>query len=173
MPIPSQSLVLYNMVIAHLAEPPDLAVVQGPAPCPEQWPLLLQALCFKGKQLQGFVLSDGRALVHCKALPELYTQLLTQFEVGSILHVRGARACYLPEQKAYGLDVEAVLSLKEYDQYLQKQAKKRAKRQQRIAAQMMSEGYLPDPQAEAEVAADEAEGALGQEEAQATSSASV
>jgi len=117
-------LALYQAVITHLPEPPNVAVVQERHPLPESWPVILSAVnTGRGGYLQSVEVSDGTHTVHCTTtVPEVANRLVS-LEPGTVIHVLGGEVRYSEAHRAYVLDVENVCTLKEYDTLLkQRQA---------------------------------------------------
>ena len=98
---PSMDLTLYQLLTAQLPEPPDLNVIQTPAPCPEDWPLILKSVVSYRKQVQGFVVSDGKLDLFCRSsLPELYEKV-RQLELGTLIHLVGSKAMFKDSEKHF------------------------------------------------------------------------
>jgi hypothetical protein len=139
---------LYQFLLEQLPEKPNLTLVQTPSPCPEPWPLLLKELRMARRQVIGFVVSDGTTQVVCKAsVPEVYDKVLA-LDVGSIIHLRGALPVFMESEKAYGLEIESILTLKEFDDELQRLKAKEDRRKAKMQAQLRRDGYLEDVQAD-------------------------
>ena len=136
---------LYQLLTAQLATQPNLAEIQTPAPCPESWPLLLSELVFERKRMMGFYVADAQEnRVFCRcSMVDVYEKIIALGE-GAIIHLRGASPVYLKLLNAYGLDVEQVLKLKEYDDEVNNLKKKLAKREARLRQQMEKEGIFKD-----------------------------
>jgi hypothetical protein len=136
---------LYQLLTAQLASQPNLAEIQTPAPCPESWPLLLSELVFERKRITGFYVSDAQGnRVFCRcSMVDVYEKIIALGE-GAIIHLRGASPVYIKAINAYGLDVEQVLKLKEYDDEVNSLQKKVAKRELRLRQQMEKEGIFKD-----------------------------
>ncbi|MFN7311626.1 MAG: hypothetical protein ACK5T0_09710 [Vampirovibrionales bacterium] len=136
---------LYQLLTAQLASQPNLAEIQTPAPCPESWPLLLSELVFERKRITGFYVSDAQGnRVFCRcSMVDVYEKIIALGE-GAIIHLRGASPVYIKAINAYGLDVEQVLKLKEYDDEVNSLQKKVAKRELRLLQQMEKEGIFKD-----------------------------
>ena len=150
------TLPLYQLLTAHLPELPNLSIIQTPSPCPEPWPLMLTEVRMARRQAVGFVVSDGKTQVLCKAsVPEVYDKILS-LDAGAIIHLRGALPVFMESEKAYGLEIEAVLTLKEFDDELKRRNAKEERRKARMQDQLRREGYLADPEeAEADEPAQE------------------
>jgi hypothetical protein len=136
---------LYQLLTAQLPSQPNLAEIQTPAPCPESWPLLLSELVFERKRITGFYVSDAQGnRVFCRcSMVDVYEKIIALGE-GAIIHLRGASPVYIKAINAYGLDVEQVLKLKEYDDEVNSLQKKVAKRELRLRQQMEKEGIFKD-----------------------------
>jgi hypothetical protein len=139
------ALTLYQLITAQLPDQPDLSVVQKPEPCPEAWPLLLESLHYERRRLTGFFVSDAQKnRVFCRCTVEEQTEKLIDLGEGAIVHLRGAVPRYFEAHGGYGLDVDNILKLKEYDEEMKHVAQKRAKREARTRAQLMAEGVIED-----------------------------
>jgi|GEM_PF-5671086 len=137
------SLALYQLITAQLPDQPDLRVVQKCEPCPEAWPLLLDNLHYERRRLTGFFVSDGnRTRVFCRCTVDELTEKLLELGEGAIIHLRGAIPRYFDAHGGYGLDVDHILKLKEYDEEMKHVAQKQAKREARTRAQLMAEGLI-------------------------------
>jgi hypothetical protein len=149
--MPMNALPLYQLLTAHLPEMPNLSIVQTPSPCPEPWPLILKEVRMARRQTTGFVVFDGKTEVLCKAsVPEVYDKILS-LDAGAIIHLRGALPVFMESEKAYGLEIETVLTLKEFDDELQRRHAKEARRKAKMQDQLRKEGYLEaDPKEAAE-----------------------
>jgi hypothetical protein len=136
---------LYQLLTAQLASQPNLAEIQTPAPCPESWPLFLSELVFERKRMMGFYVADAQEnRVFCRAsMVDVYEKIIALDE-GAIIHLRGASPVYLKTLNAYGLDVEQVLKLKEYDDEVNNLQRQLAKREARLRQQMEKEGIFKD-----------------------------
>ena len=142
----TNTLTLYQLLTAHLPELPNLSIIQTPSPCPEPWPLMLTEVRMARRQAVGFVVSDGKTQVLCKAsVPEVYDKILS-LDAGAIIHLRGALPVFMESEKAYGLEIEAVLTLKEFDDELKRRNAKEERRKARMQDQLRREGYLADPE---------------------------
>ena len=137
--------ILYQLLTAQLPSQPNLAEIQTPAPCPESWSLLLSSIVFERKHIKGFYVSDAQGnQVFCRcSMVDVYEKIVALGE-GAIIHLRGASAVYLKELNAYGLDVEQVLKLKEYDDEVSRLQKKRIDRETSLRHQMEKEGIFKD-----------------------------
>lgn len=133
---------LYRLVIAQLAEAPDLQVIQQPHPCPEDWPLVLSRVeRFRG-QIQRFFVSDGETEVACTStMIDVYDKI-TGLDLGAIIHLKGALPRFHEPDKRYQLEVDQVLTLKEYDEELKAEKAREAKRRAKLKAMMEEEGYF-------------------------------
>jgi hypothetical protein len=148
--MPMNALPLYQLLTAHLPETPNLTIVQTPSPCPEPWPLILKEVRMARRQAIGFVVFDGKTQVLCKAsVPEVYDKILS-LDAGAIIHLRGALPVFMESEKAYGLEIETVLTLKEFDDELKRRNAKEERRKARMQDQLRKEGYLKDPDEEEE-----------------------
>jgi hypothetical protein len=137
------SLMLYQLLTAHLPMQPNLAEIQIPRPCPEEWPLLLSRLIYERKRVVGFYVSDAQKNeVFCRSLMVDVYDKVAALEEGAIIHLRGAAPVYVQALNAYGLDVEQVLKLKEYDEEIQERQQKQSQREARLRQQMEAEGLF-------------------------------
>lgn len=149
-----QSLALYGMLCSQLPQQPDLSVVQTAQPCSETWPLVVTQLVTQRRQLLGFWVSDGHHQTFCQTnIPEVLDKLLELGE-GAIIHLKNAQAVFLLEQKCYGLEMDAILTLKEFDAEVQQQAKLQKKKMKRVQHQLRVEGWLDEPKPTAESSAE-------------------
>lgn len=149
---PKVDTTLYQLVLAQLApqfeaQPesrPDLALVQTPVPCSESWPLVIVGFSRARGKMVGFEVSDGQTSVQCFSnVPDLYNKL-AMLELGAIVHLVGSRPVFDEATKTYRLEVEEVLSLKEFDAQLQRRQAQEARRLARLKEQWEREGYLED-----------------------------
>jgi hypothetical protein len=74
---------------------------------------------------------------------DVYDKIVA-LEEGAIIHLRGAAPVYLQTLNAYGLDVEQVLKLKEYDEEIQERQQKQSRREALLRQQMEAEGLFND-----------------------------
>jgi hypothetical protein len=152
-----QSLMLYTVLTEQLPSKPDLSIIQSAQPCPELWPLVVTELVYQRRQLLGFWVSDGSRHVFCQSsIPEVLSRLVELGE-GAIIHLKNAQAVYLLEQKQYGLEMDAILTLKEFDAEMQQQERRQRKRMKRVQHQLRAEGWLQDAEQTAEPATTEEE----------------
>jgi hypothetical protein len=141
----ANALPLYQLLVAQLPEVPDLTIIQTPSPCPEPWPLLLKEVITSRRQVTGFTVSDGKTQVLCKAsVPEVYDKVVALKTAGVIIHLRGALPVFMESEKAYGLEIEDILTLKEFDEALQRKQAKEERRKARLQDQLRKEGYLAE-----------------------------
>jgi len=141
----ANALPLYQLLVAQLPEAPDLTIIQTPSPCPEPWPLLLKEVITSRRQVTGFIVSDGKTQVLCKAsVPEVYDKVVALKTAGVIIHLRGALPVFMESEKAYGLEIEDILTLKEFDEALQRKQAKEERRKARLQDQLRKEGYLAE-----------------------------
>jgi hypothetical protein len=139
---PLKNLALYQIITSSLAEVPDLSCIQACEPCPQSWPLLLVEIQTFRRQVLGFVVSDGKRRVFCRtSITEVYNKLAAMGE-GAIIHLVGSKPVFFESQKAYGLELDNVISLKEYDDELKQQQKAEAKRLERLRQSLDEEGYF-------------------------------
>lgn len=141
----ANALPLYQLLVAQLPEAPDLTIIQTPSPCPEPWPLLLKEVITSRRQVTGFIVSDGKTQVLCKAsVPEVYDKVVALKTAGVIIHLRGALPVFMESEKAYGLEIEDILTLKEFDEALQRKQAREERRKARLQDQLRKEGYLAE-----------------------------
>ncbi|MBK8189554.1 MAG: hypothetical protein IPK79_03805 [Vampirovibrionales bacterium] len=134
------ALQLYRLVISHLSDEPDVAIVQSRQPVPEEWPLILQETATLRGQFQHFLVSDGKRAVQCvTAVPDLQRKVMNM-EAGAIIHLIGAEVRFDDATRTYILDVQDTCTLKEFDTRLKQREREQAER----LAWMKAQGYLDD-----------------------------
>jgi hypothetical protein len=138
-----EAMALYHILVSQLDEVPNLTEVQKPAPCPEAWPLVLKEIRYERKRTTGFIVCDlnGNQCLCTSTVSDIYDKV-AQLEPGAIIHLKGAQPRFHTSTNAYCLDVDMVLTLKEYDNDYQREAKRKKKREARIMAEMASEGLM-------------------------------
>jgi hypothetical protein len=138
-----EPLGLYRLLISQLDEAPDLTHVQKPAPCPEGWPLFLMGVQYERNRASGFWVADaeGRKCMCVASVNDVYDKIAV-LGAGAIIHLKGAHPKFNAAQNAYVLDVATVLTLKEYDADLQRETRRRQKREARLQAEMALEGLV-------------------------------
>lgn len=141
--VDSPPLQLYRLVISHLSDAPDLAIVQDRQPVPEEWPLILRETVTQRGQFQYFVVTDGVRDVQCVThVPDLQRKVMG-LEAGAIIHLIGAEIRFDDTCRAYILDVQDTCTLKEFDTRLKQRQREQAER----LAWMKAQGYLDDADA--------------------------
>ena len=109
---------LYGILTQQLASPPDLSQVKQGELLSEEWPVVLEKINSYRKQVQSFRVSDGKTSVMCISdVPNLYERIATT-ELGTIIHLLGARTIFDQETRTYKLQVEDFATLKQYDEHL-------------------------------------------------------
>ncbi len=131
---------LYNLLTSQLPEPPDLSIVQSKHPLPEVWPVVVKEIVHFRKQLQYFIVSDGRQEVFCfTKVPEIEDKVAV-LELGSIIHLIGAETRFSDKEKRYVVDFEEICTLKEYDNRVKQQAEDENNRR----IWLKEQGYLDE-----------------------------
>jgi hypothetical protein len=119
----------YRLLVQHLSPPPDLAPVKQQGQLlPEEWPVVLDKIVTYRKKIQHFTVSDGKTSIVCTSdVPDLYDRIAT-VEVGTIIHLLGARSVFSPQQRGYVANVEDFVTLKQYDEHLRQIREAEARR---------------------------------------------
>jgi hypothetical protein len=122
-------LTLYRIIAQQLSPEPDLAnVKQQGQLLPEEWPVLLEKITSYRKQVQSFVVSDGKTSLTCLSdVPDLYDRIAAT-EIGAIIHLLGAKTVYNQSQRQYVVRIEDFMTLKQYDEHLTRIREAEAKR---------------------------------------------
>lgn len=122
-------LTLYRIITQQLPSEPDLAFVKQQGQLlPEEWPVLLEKIMSYRKQVQSFVVSDGKTSLTCTSdVPDLYDRIAAT-EIGTIIHLLGAKSVYNQSQRQYTVRIEDFMTLKQYDEYLSRIREAEAKR---------------------------------------------
>jgi hypothetical protein len=80
------------------------------------------------KNVQYFQITDSKRQVICtSSVPDLYRRI-TQTELGTIIHLLGAKTLYNPQYKQYILNIEDFVTLKQYDDQMRKIREEEARR---------------------------------------------
>jgi hypothetical protein len=119
---------LYRLLISQLAAPPDLSLVKQGQLLPEEWPVVLEKINSYRKQIQSVAVTDGRtSLTVTSDVPDLYDRL-ARTELGTIIHLLGARTVYSQPHRGYILRIEDFATLKQYDEHLRRVREAEARR---------------------------------------------
>ena len=112
-------LTLYRILTQQLSPQPELAnVKQQGQLLPEEWPVVLEKINTYRKQIQAFYVTDGKTSLLCTSkVPDLYDRIAAT-EVGTIIHLLGAKTIYNQSQRHYVVQVEDFVTLKQYDEHL-------------------------------------------------------
>lgn len=109
---------LYRILTQQLAVPPDLSRVKQGQLLPEEWPVVLEKITSYRKKVQSFTITDGSTSVVCMSdVPDLYDRI-TSTELGTIIHLLGARTVFNQATRTYVVYIEDYVTLKQYDEYL-------------------------------------------------------
>jgi hypothetical protein len=109
---------LYRLLIQQVSPPPDLSLVKQGQLLPEEWPVVLEKIITFRKKVQSFTVTDGKISVICMSdVPDLYDRIAAT-ELGTIIHLLGARTVFNQAHRAYLLQVEDFATLKQYDEHL-------------------------------------------------------
>ncbi|MEB3244412.1 MAG: hypothetical protein VKJ06_00290 [Vampirovibrionales bacterium] len=136
---------LYNILVSQLAEQldeqPDLTIVQHKKHVPDAWPLVLTGITSYRKQIRYFTVSDGKTSVPCYGcVPDEVYERVMHLEPGAIVHLMGAEPRYNADHNGYVLDVQDVMTLKAYENYLNDL---RMRESQRMARMQMANAFEP------------------------------
>ena len=113
-------LSLYRILIQNLSPPPDLSRVKQGQLLPEEWPVVLERIVSYRKKVQSFTITDGHTSVTCMSdVPDLYDRIAST-ELGTIIHLLGARTVFSQASRSYSLQIEDYVTLKQYDDHLRK-----------------------------------------------------
>lgn len=114
----SMDFSLYRILTQQLAVPPDLSRVKQGQLLPEEWPVVLEKITSYRKKVQSFTITDGSTSVVCMSdVPDLYDRI-TSTELGTIIHLLGARTVFNQATRTYVVYIEDYVTLKQYDEYL-------------------------------------------------------
>lgn len=139
-------LTLYHLITHQLTDPPDLSIIDQKHPVPENWPLVLEGLQTFRKKILGFTVTDGKRSVYCISnLPEVYERVAS-LEAGIVIHLIGAETIYDDTRKSYILDIQSVVTLKEYDDHLKLLEKEEMERLARLREQDFLDSFTQQQQ---------------------------
>lgn len=122
-------LTLYRILTQQLASEPDLAHIKATGDLfPEAWPVVLERITSYRKQVQSFTVTDGKTSMTCTSLvPDLYDRIAAT-EIGTIIHLLGAKTFYSQSQRQYNVQIEDFATLKQYDEHLREIREAEARR---------------------------------------------
>jgi hypothetical protein len=122
-------LTLYRIIAQQLSPEPDLGTVKQQGQLlPEEWPVILEKITSYRKQIQSFVVSDGKTSLVCTSdVPDLYDRIAAT-EIGTIIHLLGSKTVYNQSQRQYTVRIEDFMTLKQYDEHLARIREAEAKR---------------------------------------------
>jgi hypothetical protein len=119
---------LYRLLVQQLSSRPDLSLVKQGQPMPEEWPIVLDKIATYRKQILHFTVNDGKTSIICISdMPDLYERIAT-IELGTIIHLLGARPVFSPQHQGYVVNVEDFVTLKQYDEHLRQIREAEARR---------------------------------------------
>jgi hypothetical protein len=119
---------LYRILIQQLSPPPDLSLVKQGQLLPEEWPVVLDKIISYRKKVQSFIVTDSKTSVICTTdVPDLFDRIAAT-ELGTIIHLLGARTVFSQAHRAYILNIEDFVTLKQYDEHLRKIREAEARR---------------------------------------------
>lgn len=122
-------LTLYRLLTQQVSPPPDLSLVKQGHLLPEEWPVVLEKIISYRKKVQHFTVTDGKTSVVCTSdVPDLYDRI-TATEIGTIIHLLGARTVFTQASRSYTVQIEDFATLKQYDEHLRKVREAEARRQ--------------------------------------------
>ncbi len=111
---------LYRLLVQQVSPPPDLSLVKQGQLLSEAWPVVLERITSYRKQVQHFTVTDGATSIICTSdAPDLYMRINTT-ELGTIIHLLGAKTVYSQAHRGYIVQIEDFASLKQYDEHLRK-----------------------------------------------------
>ena len=114
----SMDLSLYRILTQQLSPAPDLSHVKQGHLLPEEWPVVLEKITSYRKKVQSFTITDGRSSIVCTSdVPDLFDRIAAT-ELGTIIHLLGARTVFSPASRTYTLQIEDYVTLKQYDEHL-------------------------------------------------------
>jgi len=109
---------LYRNLVQHLPTQPDLSLVRNGQLLPEDWPVVLEKITSHRKKVLSFTVSDGKTAITCTSdVPDLYDRIAAT-EIGTIIHLLGARTVFSTSHRAYIVRIEDFATLKQYDERL-------------------------------------------------------
>lgn len=121
-------LSLYHILVQQLSPAPDLACIDQGALLPEEWPVVLEKIVTYRKQVRHFTVTDGKRSVICTSdVPDLYSRIAAT-ELGTIIHLLGAKTTYNQTAHQYCVQVEDFATLKQYDEHLRRIREAEARR---------------------------------------------
>lgn len=111
-------LSLYRILTQQLSPAPELARVKQGQLLPEEWPVVLEKIISYRKKVQSFTITDGQVSITCMSdVPDLYDRIAST-ELGTIIHLLGARTVFNQASRSYVVYVEDYVTLKQYDEHL-------------------------------------------------------
>ncbi len=127
---------LYHILTQQLSPSPDLSLVKQGQLLPEEWPVVLEKISTFRKKVQFFTITDGKTPLICySSVPDLYDRI-TATELGTIIHLLGARTVFDQQHRCYVLHIEDFVTLKQYDEHLRKIREAEARRLADLADEM-------------------------------------
>lgn len=127
---------LYHILTQQLSPPPDLSLVKQGQLLPEEWPVVLEKISTFRKKVQFFTITDGKTPLICySSVPDLYDRI-TATELGTIIHLLGARTVFDQQHRCYVLHIEDFVTLKQYDEHLRRIREAEARRLADLADEM-------------------------------------
>lgn len=111
-------LTLYSILSQQLTPRPDLAQVAQGQLLPEEWPVVLSKIVTYRKKFQYFTVTDGRTTLICNSDVPDFCDRVTRVELGTIIHLLGAKTVYSTQHKCYVVLAEEFATLKQYDEHL-------------------------------------------------------
>jgi hypothetical protein len=145
-------LPLYQAVISHLPQAPDLSTIQQRQPLPEDWPVMLVSIhTGRGGYLETIEITDGTHTAHCTTtIPDVANRLVS-LDAGTVIHILGGETRYSDQHRCYVLDIENVCTLKEYDTITKQRAAADAERAEH-QRQWLEETYFSNDTADTDSA---------------------
>jgi hypothetical protein len=119
---------LYRILLQQVSPPPDLSLIKQGQLLPEEWPVVLEKILTFRKKVQSFTITDSKTSVICTSdVPDLYDRIAAT-ELGTIIHLLGARTVFSQAHRTYILQIEDFVTLKQYDEHLRKIREAEARR---------------------------------------------
>lgn len=119
---------LYSLLIKQLSPQPDISVVLNGDIHPEEWPVVLSGIKTQRRTVCYFTVTDGKTTVRCLSKsPDLYRRI-AQTELGTIIHLMGAKSIYDELSHQWVLHIEEFATLKQYNDMMQRIRNKEAQR---------------------------------------------
>lgn len=119
---------LYRLLVQQLSSRPELSLVKQGQPLPEEWPVVLDKIVTYRKQILHFTVTDGKTSLICQSdMPDLYDRIAT-IELGTIIHLLGARPVFSQQHHGYVANIEDFVTLKQYDEHLRQIREAEARR---------------------------------------------